>query len=103
MKWSNDQVARYGVVVVWLLIVGTGLSGVVAPLVLPQQTYADVFRLFSDAYYQQELNLATSPIANASHRIFGLLFFIIGMAQFNRRFRRKIPLGIVGAAGSISF
>ena len=75
MKWSNVQVGRYGVVIVWFLIVGTGLSGVVAPLVLPKQTYADSVRLVSDAYYQQELNLATSPIANASHRIFGLLFF----------------------------
>ena len=91
MKWSNDQVARYGVVVVWLLIVGIGLSGVVAPFVLPKQTYADLVRLVSDAYYQQELNLATSPIANASHRIFGLVFFVIGMAQFNRRLRAKNP------------
>ncbi|MCB0165518.1 MAG: DUF2306 domain-containing protein [Anaerolineae bacterium] len=91
MKWSNDQVGRYGVGVVWLLIVGTGLSGVVAPLVLPQQTYADIFRMFSEAYYQQELNLATSPIANVSHRIFGLAFYVIGMAQFNRRLRAKNP------------
>lgn len=91
MKWSNDQVARYGVVVVWVLIVSIGLSGVVAPFVLPKQTYADIIRLFFDAYYQQELNLATSPIANATHRIFGLVFFVIGMAQFNLRLRAKNP------------
>jgi|GEM_PF-2272228 len=90
-EWSKDQVARYGVVVVWFLIVGIGLSGVVAPLVFPKQIYADSMRLFSDAYYQQELNLATSPIANASHRLFGLVFFVIGMAQFNCRLRAKNP------------
>ena len=39
IKWSNDQIAQYGVVVVWLLIVSVALSGVVAPLVLPKQTY----------------------------------------------------------------
>lgn len=91
MKWSNNQVARYGVVVVWFLIVSVGLSGVVAHFVLPKQIYADMVRLFSDALYQQELNLATSPIANISHRIFGLVFYVIGMAQFNRRFRAKNP------------
>lgn len=51
---------RYGVVVIWLLIVSLGLSGVVAPFILPEQIYADIVRSFSDAFYQQELNLATS-------------------------------------------
>ncbi len=91
MKWSNEQVARYGVVVVWFLIVGIGLSGVVAHFALPTQVYAETITVFSDLYYQQELNLATSPIANASHRIFGLAFYVIGMVQFNRRLRAKNP------------
>ncbi len=73
------------------MIGSVGLSGVLAHFLLPNQTYAEIVRLFSELYYQQELALATSPIANNSHRILGLAFFVVGMLQFNQTLRAKKP------------
>ena len=84
-------VGQVGKVVVWMSIVSIGLTGVVAHYWMPTPIYEAIISGFSDAIYQQELKLASSPIANASHRILGLAFFIIGMLQFNESFRLKKP------------
>lgn len=84
-------IRRFGTVIVWLLIGFIGLTGVFAHFLLTDQTYAAVVTAFSASVYQQELALAESPIANNFHRILGLAFFIVGMLQFNRGLRTKMP------------
>ncbi len=87
----TKTVAQVGKFVIWISIISIGLSGVVAHYVLPAPIYEAFISTFSNSIYQQELKLASSPIANATHRILGLAFFIIGMLQFNNDFRIKKP------------
>lgn len=89
--FSMELLRRLGTVIIWLLIGLIGLTGVFAHFLLPDPTYAAVARIISESVYQQELALANSPIANDSHRILGLLFFIVGMLQFNQGLRTKKP------------
>ena len=86
-----ELIRRFGTIIVWLLIGFIGLTGVFAHFLLPDQTYAEIVRIFSESVYQQELALAESPIANNYHRILGLAFFVVGMLQFNRGLRTKKP------------
>jgi uncharacterized membrane protein len=86
-----DAIARFARPLIWVMILYVGISGIVIPLVLSEESYAQMVSLASEDYYQQELILRQSPVNNVLHRIFGIVLLTVGMMQFNQSLRQKHP------------
>ena len=86
---TNDEIARLGRSVFWVLIIASGLMGVVTPFLLPEEWFSSWYGGLLPEYVDQQRVLAQSPVSNMSHRMIGFAVLVLGMMQFNANLRRN--------------
>ena len=84
---TNDGIARLGRLIFWILIVSSGVLGLVTPFLLSEEWFSSWYGGLAPAYSYQQRVLAQSPVSNISHRMIGFALLVLGMMQFNANLR----------------